>query len=308
MTIKIISESEAIERLKMADAVKAVEGVLTKVAKEQYICPPRHHVKNDNGSIAFTVGGDTSEGVIGFRVYDTFPTDIQHEQFVTVFDASTGALKGIVLGEHVGATRTGALGGAAIRALSRPTSRSLAIVGTGLQARTQLRAALAVRDIESIKVYGRTLANAEGFVEEMMPILKGKNSKGEMHLANSAEEAVRDTDIVILATKSATPIIDASWLKDGCHLNSVGPKFKERHELPVAIADRADKLVTDSLKQLSSYPKEHFLAEHPSFGSIKDLSRFVSDPNLLKRKDQDVTVFLSVGLSGTEPAIADLLL
>lgn len=308
MAIKIITEDEVKEGVDWQKAVAAIEQVLGKVAGGQYISPPRHYVGNDNGRIAFTIGGDKDAGVLGFRVYETFDTDIDHQQFTTVFDAKTGALKGIVLGAYIGAVRTGAIGGAAINALSRPDSRSIGIVGSGLQARTQLMSALAVRDIDTVKVYSRNSANCEAFIIDIM----SQNSlpdtfEGNLEVVPSAEAAVADADIVILATKSGEPVIDADWLSPGCHVNAVGPKFQGRHELPRAIADRAALLVSDAPAQLRAYATPHFLADHSAFDQIADLAALVANEKP-ERNAEDITVFLSTGLAGTEPAIANLFL
>lgn len=308
MTIKIITEDEVKEHVDWRRAVAAIEQVLGKVAKGQYISPPRHYVANDHGSIAFTIGGDKAAGVLGFRVYETFATDIDHQQFTTVFDAKTGALKGIVLGAYLGAVRTGAIGGAAINAMSRPDSRSIGIVGSGLQARTQLMSALAVRDIDAIKVYSRNSANAEAFIIDIM----SQNSlpatfEGNLEVVPSAEAAVEGADIVILATTSGEPVIAADGLRAGCHVNTVGPKFIGRHELPRAIADRAALLVSDAPEQLRAYATPHFLADHPAFDRIADLAPLVAGDQRERGAD-DITVFLSTGLAGTEPAIANLFL
>lgn len=307
MAIAIVTEDEVKAGIDWAKAVAAIEQVLGKVAAGDFISPPRHYVTNDNGGIAFTIGGDKTAGVLGFRVYDTFPTDIDHEQFTTVFDAKSGALKGIVLGAYLGAVRTGAIGGAAIHTLSRPDSRTIGIVGSGLQARTQLLSALAVRDIAEIKVYSRNSANCEAFIIDIMsdPSLPA-GFEGKIEIAASAEAAVAGADIVILATRSGEPVIDADWLSAGCHVNSVGPKFRGRHELPRAIADRAALLVSDAPQQLRAYATPHFLADHPAFDAIADLAPLAADRP--KRAADDITVFLSTGLAGTEPAIANLLL
>lgn len=301
--IKIVTEQEVKARVDMAKAVAAIEQVMVKVAEDNYLSPPRHYIRNDNGAITFTIGGDKAEGVLGFRVYDTFPTDIQHEQFVAVFDAKTGALNGIVLGAYIGAIRTGALGGAAVKALSRQDSRKVGIIGSGLQARTQLLSTLAVRDIDAVQVFSRNPENCEAFVKDMQP-----HVSGSIAVAASRESAVEDADIVILATNSSEPVIDVNWLKPGTHLNTVGPKFKDRHELPAAIGDKATQLFTDALPQLRSDSRPHFLVDHPSYEQIADLPKLIAGQTSWQRSPDDITVYLSVGLSGTEPAIANLFL
>lgn len=298
--MRVIEDNEVRKNLSMKDAIETIEGILRSVSKNQFLSPPRHYFKNKNGSLAFTIGGDLGEGVIGFRVYDTFPTKIKHEQFVTVFDAKNGRLKGVVTGDYIGAARTGAIGGVAIKYLSNPDSQTLGVIGSGKQAETQIYAAVAVRPIRFIKVFSRNSSNLETFISDISKMLPGI----KIMAAESAREAVDNCDIVVTATTSSTPVIESSWLKLGCHVNSVGPKFKNRNELDIETALGSQYIYSDSVAQLKNYPSEHFLSGTPAYDNIREL---YTGP-LAGRKTEDRTLFLSVGLSGTEPAIANILL
>jgi alanine dehydrogenase len=300
MTLRIVDDNEVREKLSMKDAVEAIENVLDSISKEKFLSPPRHYVKNNNGSLAFTIGGDLDEGVIGFRVYDTFPTEVKHEQFVTVFDARTGRLKGIVTGDYIGAARTGAIGGVAVKYLSNPDSETLGVVGAGKQAETQIYSAVAVRPIKVIKIFSRDPKNLSAFVDR----ISKKLANTKITAMQSPEEAVYGCDIVVTATTSSTPVIESSWLKPGCHINSVGPKFKERNEIDVEIALNSQHIYSDSVAQLKNYPDKHFLFGTDAYDNIREL---YTGP-LVGRRRVDRTLFLSVGLSGTEPSIANLLL
>ncbi len=283
-------------------AVNAIEEVFLKFEQDEFLSPPRHYFKNDNGAIAFTIGGNKNEGVLGFRVYDTFNTDINHEQFVTVYDSVSGKLKGLVFGDYIGALRTGAIGGVAIKYLSNPDSETLGLIGTGLQAKTQLLAACAVRNIKKIKVFSRSEENRINFVNEM-----SKRVGIEIEAVSSSEEAVKKLDIVIAATTSGKPVFDAEWLSKGSHVTSVGPKFLERHELDPKVAANSNEIYTDSIKQLKGYPAPHFLSETKYYDEIKPLSPLISGKSAYRWSPDSISLFLSVGLSGTEPTIANLL-
>ncbi len=200
MTLPILVDDDVAALISMPEAIGAIEATLKLKARGEFLTPPRHYVSNKHGALVFTVGGHDERGVIGFRVYDTFATDVPHEQVVAVFDSETGQLKGLVLGSLLGAVRTGAIGGVAVKYASRGDSRGAAIIGTGLQARTQLAAAAAVRDLREVRVYSRNEDRREGFAKEMAE---------RLHIdivpVSSAAEAVRGADIVIAATNSGTP-------------------------------------------------------------------------------------------------------
>ena len=302
MTTPKIFNNEDVLKISMAKAIAAIENVFFDLDSGAFLSPPRHYFKNDNGSIAFTIGGNKDAGVLGFRVYDTFKSDIDHQQFVTVFDAQSGALKGLVFGEQLGALRTGAIGGVAIKYLSRVESSCVGLIGTGLQARSQLAAACAVRDITKIRVFGRNEERRKTFADEMSEKL-GLN----VEPVSTNKEAVIDADIVITATTSGSPVFDPDWVRPGTHITTVGPKFIGRNEIDATVADKSNWIFTDSIQQLKSYSTPHFLSKTSHYESIKSLGDLINKKGSFDRKNEDITLFLSVGLSGTEPIIANLL-
>lgn len=299
--IPILADEDVRLLLTMREAVQLIEEALRLKARSAFITPPRHYVGNRHGALVFTAGGHADRGVIGFRVYETFPGRLRNEQFVAVFDSETGELRGLVFGELLGAMRTGAIGGVAIKYAAREDASTVGIVGSGMQARTQLMAAAAVRGVTTANVYSRTAESRETFAREMTEHL------GFPVLAvSTAEEAVADADIVITATSSAQPIVTAAHIEPGMHVNALGPKFVARHELDPAVAERATAVFTDSPDQLRSYPEPFFLPED-SF-QIADLAEYVASGTPVRRSARDITLFCSVGLSGTEVVLADAVL
>lgn len=185
-------------------------------------------------------GVQDSAPIAGFRVYDTF-NGSHHSQIVAVWSTETAKLEGIVIGEKLGAIRTGAIGGVAIRHLSDADAATAGVVGSGLQARMQLVAAAAVRRLSHVRVYSRSEANRKAFAEEMQRYLGL-----DIEAVDSAAEAVRGADIVICATSSSVPVLRAKDLKPGAHINTVGPKTIEGHEIDLDVAKMAHRIATDS--------------------------------------------------------------
>ena len=203
----------------MPIAIEAVEAAMRKKALGELVAPPRHHVAfPGKGDLVFTVGGLVGDDAIaGFRVYDTFAGN-EHSQIVAVWSADTARLEGLVLGEKLGAIRTGAIGGVAIRHLSSEDARTVGIIGSGLQARTQLAAAAAVRRLSHVRVFSRDKANRHAFATEMQ-----RQLDIDIQPVETVEDAVADADIVICATSSKTPVIHARSLKPGVLLVATGP-------------------------------------------------------------------------------------
>ncbi|NKJ05718.1 MULTISPECIES: ornithine cyclodeaminase family protein [Rhizobiaceae] len=301
---KILRDDDLVGSELMGVAINALDAAFLARARDQMISPPRHHVSFSNrGDLVFTVGGMLGEKPLaGFRVYETFD-GVEHSQIVAVWSVEDAKLKGIVLGERLGNIRTGAIGGVAIRHLSSPDAKIVGILGSGAQARTQLAAATTVRQITSARVYSRDEKNRTTFAQEM------ERELGiEVRPVGSVLDAARDADIVICATTSSTPIIHASDLKPGVHVNTVGPKTQRGYELGLDIADVADVIATDSPEQTRAYASPFFLAGSGNEHRMADLADIIAKREIGRRSSQDTTLFCSVGLAGTEVVVASAII
>ncbi|GLQ17370.1 ornithine cyclodeaminase family protein [Maritalea porphyrae] len=284
-----ILQEEDLNAIPTSVFLDAVRAQVEADARGEAIAPPRHAVNFDPGALVFTCGGNKE--VAGFRVYDTFPKakNAQEDQLVVAYDRQAAKLKGIAVGERLGAIRTGCLGGVAIDKLV-PENRieKLALVGTGLQAQTQLEAILSLRTINKISVYSRSLDRRGDFAAKM-----AKKFGVNITPSTSAERAVHDADLVVLATNSAKPVIETGWLKQGAHVSTLGPKFVGRHELPLDIVDRCRLLVSDSPQQIKGQGEKHMF--HDVDLNIQHLGA-----SQYAYSSGDLTLFLSAGLAGTE--------
>ena len=301
---KILNDEDLVGKALMTVAIDALEAAFLARARGQMLSPPRHHVSFPHrGDLVFTVGGILGEKPLaGFRVYETFDGS-EHSQIVAVWSADDARLKGIVLGERLGNIRTGAIGGLAIRHLSQPDARIVGILGSGAQARTQLAAAAAVRDLNAARVYSRNEKNRAAFASEMQ-----RELRIEVEPVASAFEAVHDADIVISATTSNSPVIKASDLKSGVHINTVGPKTRRGHELGLDVADAATVIATDSPEQTRAYASPFFLNGSGNEHRMVDLADIIARKEVGRRSSEDMTLFCSVGLAGTEVVVASAIL
>jgi ornithine cyclodeaminase/alanine dehydrogenase-like protein (mu-crystallin family) len=128
----------------------------------------------------------------------------------------------------------------------------------------------------------------------------------DLHIApvGSAHEAVTGADVVMCATTSTTPVFDPGWLKAGAHVNTVGPRAQGASEVDASIAARVRVVATDSLRQLRSYATPYFLAETPWMETMVELGDMVVGKHTGRRSPEDMTLFCTAGLSGTEVAVA----
>ena len=292
----------------MHGCIEIIRACLRARVEGRLAAPPRHTASFGNGDLVFTIGGmrasGDSHGVAGFRVYDTFRAGANpHTQIVAVWDSDCAKLQGLVLGEALGALRTGALGGVAVDLMASRSARIGGVLGTGLQARTQLMAMLAVRpDIQQVRVYSRHPERRAAFAEQMSDSLDR-----EIIAVERARDAVEDADILLTATRSTRPVLETAWLKAGVHINSVGPKLARQHELPPAIGHLAGRVATDSPEQLRAYSDRHFLADTPAWERMLDLAD-LQQAAPAPRSPDTVSLFCSAGLAGTEVALAAELL
>ncbi|MEX2158434.1 MAG: ornithine cyclodeaminase family protein [Dehalococcoidia bacterium] len=298
--VTFLSDDDVLSLVSMRDAVDAVELALARKGNGAFLTPPRHYFGTRTGALVFTIGGDASEGVAGFRVYGAFPGTREDDQLVVVYDAATGELRGIVQGARVGALRTGALGGVAIQYAARDDAKTLAVIGAGTQARAQLEAAALVRTLAAVRVYSRAAEHREAFASEM-----GQALGLRIAAVGSPDEAIDGADIVIVATNSRTPVFDASLIQPGMHVTTVRLGAGQ-HELDRGVADRAGAIFTDSMDQLRSYPGGFFLADR--IDTISDLSEHVARGTSLRSSAEEITLYCSTGLSGTEVVVADVAL
>ena len=284
----------------MALALEALEMSFAARAHDELVSPPRHHVSFSGlGDLVFTIGGSVgSPALAGFRVYDTFDGP-EHSQLIAVWSASSAKLEGVVIGNLLGEIRTGAIGGIAIRHMSAVGATDVGVIGTGQQAHTQLVAAAAVRNLERVRVYSRNELNRRAFAQEMQSLLGIS-----IEPVSSAQEAVQEADIVICATTSSKPVIDAAWIKPGAHINTVGPKTRDAHEIGLDIADVADIIATDSPEQTRAYDSPFFLSGTPSGDRMIDLAQIVTGSVAARDSGKETTLFCSTGLAGTEVLVA----
>ena len=285
------------------DDVRAAPASTVVAAARELSCrpaavslPPRHgRAPNWAADYVFTAGG-LADGTSGFRAYRAGQP--AGDQLVAVWDAA-GRLTGVVVGDELGARRTWALGAVAVDALSRADAHTLGLVGTGRQAWAQLWAVAAVRELTQVRVYSPTEQHRTDFAAR---------ARAELDLAASATSdaaaAVHDADIVVLATRSTEPVIDATDIAAGAHVTTVGPKSRDGHEAPAQLLTAAAVRTCDSPAQAAAYA-EPFFTDPTSLVSLAEVLLGAAPG---RRTSDDITVHCSVGLAGSEVLLAQRLL
>ncbi len=226
-----------------------------------------------------------------------------HQGLVTLFDGETGVPTAILDAAAITEIRTAAVTAVATGLLARGDARTLAILGAGTQARAHLRALAQVREFDQVRVYAPTEAHARALVDQ------AASMRGELTVALSAEQAIRDADVVVTATSAREPVLRRDWLKPGAHVNAVGASIPQAREIDTATV-AASALFCDSRESLRHEAGEFRLAiadgliagqEHVR----AELGEVLAGIAPGRRDAAELTLFRSLGLAVEDLAAAE---
>lgn len=244
-------------------------------------------------------------GVMGGYMYAAGFGDRDARFVLPLFDADSGHLLALLDGASINPFKTGATGAVGVDALAREDASTLAVIGSGAQARGQLRATATVRDFETVSVYSPTHENREQFAAAM-----NKTLDASVAAVASSAAAVEDADVVITATNSSEPVFDDEVLEDGAHVTAMGQYNPAKNELDAATVERA-KYVPDLRERVSQDAGSFIHAVEE--GVVTDeaihaeLGEVVAGEAPGRETDEEITVFDSGGTGIETVAAAHLL-
>jgi ornithine cyclodeaminase/alanine dehydrogenase len=221
---------------------------------------------------------------------------------VPLYEMATGNLLALIEADYMGQLRTGAASGVATKYMARRDAKVAAIVGTGGQARTQLEAIAAVRQLEIVHAYGRDPKRREAFCEEM-----SKRIGVPVHAASTVSEAVRAAHIVCTATTASHPVVKGADLETGVHINAIGANHAHKRELDDEAVASADVIVVDSIEQSRQEAGDLIIAFHGDescWTGVKRLSDIVAGKVSGRTSDTEATLFKSNGIASWDLAVA----
>ncbi len=310
----VLNARDVRRALPMRDAIQAMKQAFRAYAAGQAEMPLRGRLSiPPHQAVTLTmptfVRAEDGEA-LAVKVVSVFPHNPARDlplihAAVLALEPSTGRVLAVLEGGALTAIRTGAASGAATDLLARPDARVGAILGAGVQARTQLEAICAVRPLETVWVYAPTRAHVESFIAEMQPQVRA-----ELRPADSPRQAVAEADVVCAATTSATPVFDDADLKPGAHVNGVGSYTPQMVEIPPETLRRAAVYV-DSRQAALEEAGEILAAIQQGALQADDLTELgtaLDDPSLGRRAPDQITVFKSVGLAVQDAFAARLAL
>lgn len=287
------TESDVRELLPMREAEGLMQAAFERLAHGEALNQPRRRLILQTGSVLHYMAASDGR-YFGAKIYSTHPGQGAHFLFL-LYRAEDAEPLALLEANYLGQIRTGAASGLATRYMAHPEAKTLGIIGSGLQARSQIEAMLAVRDIRSVKVWSRDPLRRAKFAADCSAAFQVR-----VAAVDSAEDAVRGAEIVVTATNAKNPVLAAEWVAPGTHVNAMGSNQAARRELPGELVHRADWIVVDSLEQARMESGDLLLAlDEEGWKSQKlvELKDVVSGRAIRERRPEQVTIFKSNGLA-----------
>jgi len=319
---RLLTEADVKSVLTMDDLIEAMADALRRFSTGSVVQPVRTVVAVAEDSFFATmpafvrmtpeanVGGASppASGSLGAKLVTVFGTNAarglpSHLASIVLLDPETGAIRALLDGRYITEARTAAVSAVSSRLLARKTAASLAIIGSGVQARSHLEALSRVHRLRQVTVWSPTRAHRDRFAHEA-----GTETGLPVNAVDHAGEAVVGADVVVLATSSTTPVIENGWVKPGAHVISVGAFRPTHREMDPALVARARVFVDSRAGALAEsgdvvlgIQEGRFTADH----IVAEVGEVVNGAEG-RRTDAEVTVFKSLGLAVEDVAAADL--
>lgn len=313
MSLLILGHAEVEALLPMEECLGVMAEALAGLARGEAHQPLRMVVRPPGAAGLMALmpaykGGPTP--AFGLKAIGVFPGNVAkgmdaHQGSVTLFDGETGALRALMDGSAVTAIRTAAVSGVATRLLAREDAGELALVGSGVQARSHLAAMACARRIQRVRITSRRPERARAFAAEMAP-----RYPFPIEAVSSVEKAVRDADIVVTATSSAEPVIRREWIAPGTHLNAVGASLPTSREVDTATMAAA-RLFVDRRESTLNEAGDYLLASREGAVGPDHIRAEIGEILIGARpgriSPEEITLFKSLGLALEDLAAAEYL-
>lgn len=297
----LLKEQDVCQLLTMSEAIHRIREAFLALGQGTAQNQVRRRLMLPTGAILHAMGGAWGN-YFGTKIYSTH---VRYGNYflVALYDAATGRPLALMEAAHLGQIRTGATTAVAADGLALPGARVLGLIGSGFQARGQLWGLLEVRPLEEVRVWSRREENRRAFAKEC-----SERFGIPVRAVDSAEEAVKGAELVVTATYSREPVLDAAWIQPGTHVTAIGSNYPTRRELPSELILKADLIVVDSFEQARLEAGDLLLTLNPEDWSrlpLTELSAVVAG-QVGRGDPHAITVFKSHGMGLEDVAVAAL--
>lgn len=308
----VISEHDVKKFLSMDDVIKAVNQAYQDYSDKLIDVPPRVTmvVREKDDAAIFLTANYRSVPFYGIKQASSFPSNKNRGKNtvmsdISLYSADTGELLAMVSANYLTAMKTGAASAVATNHFAREGAAVLAIIGTGVQARTQLDAIQRIRILSQVRLYDLDQVRAKEFFHFVEEI---RNRDYPVVISSSADACIGGADIVVTATTSNKPVFSGNRIQKGTHINAVGsftPFMQEIDSLTIA---GADKVVTDNAIETWTVAGDLLVPlEQGEITNLKlygELGDVVAGKIPGRQNDEEITVYESVGFAALDIAVA----
>jgi ornithine cyclodeaminase/alanine dehydrogenase-like protein (mu-crystallin family) len=299
-----LSEADVRAALPMGDLIDAMESALIAFFAGRVVQPVRTVFGiRERCFFGLMPALDNDASVLGAKLVTVVPDNTakgldSHQAVIVLFDPASGAVLAVTDGRYITEARTAAVSAVSVRYMARRDASVLAILGSGVQARSHLEALPLVREFRQIRAWSPN-------PERLREFVAGRG----VTACDSAEHAVRDADVVVLATSSVTPVIRDAWVAPGAHVIAVGACRSNHRETDPRLVARA-LVVVDSRAAALEEAGDILLAIEDGFigpGHLHaELGEVASGAKSGRQHAAQVTLFKSLGLAIEDVVSADL--
>lgn len=221
--IAFLDEAKIAALLDMAELIEVEEAALAAFSRGEVNQPARTILEVQSAGGYFLTMPAVADAM-GIKMVTLFPGNAElgihtHNALITLFSPDTGEPLAVMDGRLITEMRTAAVSAVATRYMADPNAHVLAILGSGVQAKSHLEAMRLVREIDEVRVWSRSPGNAKAFADAHGAV------------AMDAADAVKGADLVVCATTATEPVCFGSWLRRGAHVNAVGWNTRDGREL-----------------------------------------------------------------------------
>lgn len=285
-----LTEEQVRAVLRMEELIPAMAGALRDLSAGKVQQPMRTVLPVTEHKGFFAVM-PAYGGALGAKLVTFYPHNTEvhtHHAMILLFRPETGEPLVTMDGRLITEMRTAAVSAVATDALARTDASVLAILGSGVQARSHLEAMRIVRKFREVRVWSPR--NAGAFAKEF-----------DVRAAASAEEAVRGADVIVVATTATTPVMMGDWLSPGAHINAVGAPRPDWRELDDVVLRRARIYV--EAREAAMKESGDVIAAGKIFAEIGEV---VAGTKSGRESEDEITLFKSVGVAVEDIVAADL--
>jgi ornithine cyclodeaminase/alanine dehydrogenase-like protein (mu-crystallin family) len=308
----VLSETDVKRAIDMDTVLEAVMQAYRDYSDQRIDLFPRvtMTIRGEDHAAILLPANDRSNFFYGFKQASSFPSNMKKGMNtvfadIHLYSAETGEPVALVSANHLTAMKTGAASAVATKFLAKEGEPILAIIGTGLQAYTQLDGIQRVRPLKEVRLYDTDHARAQRFAEKAEPM---RNRDYPLVISGRADACVSGADIVVTATPSLTPVFSGDSLSEGTHLNAVGSFTPHMQEIDTKTVLRASKIVTDNQEETWAVAGDLLVplkqGKISRTAVYSDLGDIVAGKKPGRENDHEITIYESVGFAALDIAVA----